>query len=492
MYPLYKMATLNQAQKHYKMSPLQEQILCEIGRGTNLSKSSIKKQLKKHYPDVHDAVKILLDKNLIRQKGEQQRRGNPEKFYILTEKGIQKLIDLKIPLDDFWRMLFFVFDKNNNHDLKKFTIDKLFSLYEKEVMLFSKEFSPPIYDLVMSKMSLLKTKRKIIYNEILAALKKKKSISTVLPLQKNSQIIFDMESNLLIHKCGFNLDKYCLSHFGLVFLLSEIYEKTKPDTSHINSQIKLELNLVINNSKNLFPKIFKSWETIRKILNEKEVLKIFNDLVNYEFDNPLITPLQNNGIQEIANILKSMRIVYKNKIKQELDAGIKIQIEWFERQNNKNSDVETGLLINYTMDPNGLSLPQNSLGLQGKIGMLDFEDIHYNLAQRVDGVRLFISDLYRQKNVQNRVEDLISFLFYTILIHNVKNKLCYLKSQMLDTKSHNEILIEIEKIIQSWDNLLKSLTKLKNWYSKWIFEILKFQKQNSVLIENLSEFSINR
>ena len=492
MYPLYKMATLNQAQKHYKMSPLQEQILCEIGRGTNLSKSSIKKQLKKHYADVDGAIKILLDKNIIRQKGERQRRGNPEKFHILTEKGIQKLIDLKIPLDDFWRMLFFVFDKNNNHDLKKFTIDKLFSLYEKEVMLFSKEFSPPIYDLVMSKMSLLKTKRKIIYNQILAALKKKKNVSAVLPLQKNSQIIFDMESNFLIHKCGFNLDKYCLSHFGLVFLLSEIYEKTKPDTSHINSQIKLELNLVINNSKNLFPKIFKSWETIRKILNEKEVLKIFNDLVNCEFDNPLITPLQNNGIQEIANTLESMRGVYKNKIKQELDKSIKTQIEWFGRQNNKNSDVGTSLLISCITDPNGLSLPQNLLGLQGKICLLDIENINYDLAQREDGVRFFITYLYRQKNVQNSVEDLISFLFYTLLNHYAKNKLWHLESQLLDTKSHNEISEEIEKIIQSWNSLLKSSTKLKNWYSKWIFEILRFQKQNSVLIENLSEFSMNR
>jgi len=474
------------------MSVLQEEILREIAKGINLSKSSITRQLEKHYPDVHDAIKILLDRNLIRQKGEQQGRGKKEKFYILTEKGIQKLIELKIPLDDFWRMLFFVFDENYNHDLNRFTIDKLFSLYEKEVMLFSKEFSPLIYDLVMNKIPLLNTKRKKIYNQILAALKKKKSISTLLPLQKNSQIIFDMESNLLIHKCGFEFDKYCLSHFGVIFLLLEIYEKNKPDTSRINSQIKLELNLVINNSKSLFPKIFKNWEIIRKILNEKEILKIFNDLVNREFDNPLITPLQNNGVKEIANILESIREVYKSKIKQELDVGVKTQTEWLERQNNKNSDVETGLLMSFTKDPNGRSLPQNLLGLQGKIGMLEFENIHYGLSQREDSIRFFITDLYRQKNVQNSVEDLISFLFYTLLSHNVKNKLCYLKSQMLDTKSHNEILIEIEKIIQSWDNLLKSPTKLKNWYSKWMFEILRFQKQNSVLIENLSEFSINR
>lgn len=492
MYLFYKMATLNQAQKHYKMSPLQEQILCEIGRGTNLSKSSIKKQLKKHYADIHDSIKILLDKNLIRQEGEQEGRGNPKKFYILTEKGIQKLIDLKIPLDDFWRMLFFVFNKNNNHDLNKFTIDKLFSLYEKEVMLFSKEFSPPIYDQVISRIPLLKTKRKIIYNQILNALKKKKSSSAVLPLQKNSQIIFDMESHLLIHKCGFNLDKYCLSHFGVIFLLSEIYEKTKPEASHINSQIKLELNLVINNSKRLFPKIFKDWVIIRKILNEKEILRIFNDLVNRKFDNPLLTPLQNNGVEEIANILESMRNVYKKRIKQELDAAIKTQIEWVERKNNKNHEVESGILVNYTIDPNGLSLPQNLLGLQGKMGMLEFENIHYDLTQRRDGVRLFISDLYRQKNVQNSVQDLISFLFYTLLNHYAKNKLCRLESQLLDTKYHNEISEEIEKIIQSWNSLLKTPTKLKNWYSKWICEILKSQKQNIVLVENMSEFSINK
>jgi len=484
------MATLNQAQKHYKMSPLQEQILCEIGRGTNLSKSSIKKQLEKHYADVHDAIKILLDKNLIRQKGEQQGRGNPEKFYILTEKGIQKLIDLKIPLDDFWRMLFFVFDKNNNHDLNKFTIDKLFSLYEREVMLFSKEFSPPIYDLVMSKMSLLKTKRKIIYNQILAALKKKKNVSTVLPLQKNSQIIYDMESSLLIHKCGFNLDKYCLSHFGVVFLLSEIYEKTKPSTDHINSQIKLELNLVINNSKNLFPKIFKNWETIRKILSEGEILKIFHDLVNLEFDNPFITPLQNNGFKELANTLESMRNFYKNKIRQELETGKKILMELIELKNNKNSGVESGILMSFTKDPNGRNLPQNLLGLQGKIGMLELENILYNIDQRRDDTMIFISDLYSQKNLQNSVEDLISFLFYVLLNHYVKNKLPYLKSYLSDTENRDKIKAKIEKIIESWNSLLKQPTKLKNWYSKWIHEILKFQKQNTVLIGNMSEFSI--
>ena len=185
-----------------------------------------------------------------------------------------------------------------------------------------------------------------------------------------------------------------------------------------------------------------------------------------------------------------MRNIYKNKIKQELDESIKTQMEWIERKNNKNSEVESSILVNYTIDPNGLSLPQNLLGLQGKMGMLEFENIHYDLAQRDDGVRLFISDLYRQKNVQNSVEDLISFLFYTLLNHYTKNKLCQLESQLLDTKSHNEISEEIEKIIQSWNSLLKSSTKLKNWYSKWILEILKFQKQNSILIENLSEFSI--
>jgi len=57
-------------------------------------------------------------------------------------------------------------------------------------------------------------------------------------------------------------------------------------------------------------------------------------------------------------------------------------------------------------------------------------------------------------------------------------------------RKYDKIKAKIEKIIESWDSLLKQPTKLKNWYAKWIHEILKFQKQNTVLIGNMSEFSI--
>jgi len=96
---------------------IQIQIMHRIATDGKHSKKSLENTLEKHHPVIDNAVNQLLKKNLIiRAEGDQNnKRGQPEKFYRLTEDGIIILIDeIKIPLNEFWKMLFRIFDSKGD------------------------------------------------------------------------------------------------------------------------------------------------------------------------------------------------------------------------------------------------------------------------------------------------------------------------------------------------------------------------------------------
>ena len=61
------MAIIETGTKHNKMSKLQEEILLEFCNESSLTKTDLKNRLKRHYPDINDSVKILIDRGYIEE-----------------------------------------------------------------------------------------------------------------------------------------------------------------------------------------------------------------------------------------------------------------------------------------------------------------------------------------------------------------------------------------------------------------------------------------
>lgn len=70
-----------------------------------------------NYADIHSAIKSLIDYGIIqkynRKIKKEKKTGIQETFYIFTDKGIKTMIDEKLSINDFWKLVFFYFDKDN-------------------------------------------------------------------------------------------------------------------------------------------------------------------------------------------------------------------------------------------------------------------------------------------------------------------------------------------------------------------------------------------
>ena len=71
------------------------------------------------YPSIHGTVKILEDKDLIKITKKEKGRGKVKLFYELTDLGIESLSkDKRITLEQFWKIVFLVFDVKNQSKYK--------------------------------------------------------------------------------------------------------------------------------------------------------------------------------------------------------------------------------------------------------------------------------------------------------------------------------------------------------------------------------------
>jgi hypothetical protein len=150
--------------------------------------------------------------------------------------------------------------------------------------------------------------------------------------------------------------------------------------------------------------------------------------------------------------------------------------------------AEKGILINHTLDPNGTRLPQTTLGVKGKIAMLDLENNIYNFDQRYEESAFMMEGYYRQDNMKQSVESLISFLFFARLYCLAKNKLSYLKSDVSNKESEKDAKEQITRAKNSLDKLSED-NELKDWYAAWMYEILNFQGRNNSILEKILDIS---
>lgn len=509
---------MSEKRRRRRKFQLRDEILLQVAKGGQSSKSSLNRSIPgTNYPDVNNAVDDLEHYGLLLQKGELRGIGKKQKFYVLTDSGIKQIIKLKITVEDFWELVFFVFDETTGHELKKFTVDNLFSAYEKDVLMLPREQATPLYDLAITYFQYLKKHSEKLEPtlRVLLVLAKNQplSIKEILKKlripesqyyayysskQKSSAIINEMITFLLINKSKPTSKKYRLSHFGVLLLLTELFEKTSISRQVLES---FDINKIIRwitiNYEDLFPMIFRNWNILSKILTEEELVRTFRMVLNYEESLFSGEPLLIGGLYELFSILKSMRRLYQHKLEKMLEVGMRVRDEWI--MNNKEKACElfghqTAIQLHFVQHSlDKLVLPNSLDAVLAKIVELATETTSYDL-KTADELQLLdyqLDRIYKREAVRQTLADLITFLFYTLLIYQIRFRLDILWSIVIYTREPTtKERDDINKITNNWMSFLDNNAGFMESYSKWISPIVEFETRNIDLIKRLSDFSI--
>jgi len=462
---------------------IQIKILHKIAIDGKHSKKSLENTLEKHHPVIDNAVNQLVKKNLItKADGDQNaKRGQPEKFYRLSKEGIEILIDeMKIPLNEFWKMLFRIFDSKGDFitygylDSKKkyvekdhfvledFTINKLIKKYENNVLGYKRErvipnISPKTSDIkLIINLQLTPSEKLIIETLALYDSLSISELSTKLSKQviKIPQKLF----NLYLIVKNIDTEKYEITVLGIQYVMFIIFKQLKHD-----EQMQ-KITILLKNQKRVLPLIFKKWKWLTRYFSNRELFNALIDTIDINHREP---PFQTNfGAQEILDSHRNLEAVCKSKIQHEYEAGSDVHLEVrnekainlkaFRSKNTKNLD---NLLKMST-----ILLDVNSAKYLHKVDkslqVVTTELNKLKILSELDSVNdLYPDEIKKQQRIeyeQNKTDSL-SFRFYSILLSQIYQK---------------------NKNPEQWFNFLKKDKDVMPWYREWIKEIDEFESKN--------------
>jgi len=503
------MPTLN-THKHYKMTKAQEEILQRIGRGGNSSASSLKKDLHKNYSDVRNSLFILQETGFVKKSGMRKGRGNPEVYFILTDKGVKKLIELKPTFEDFWKLILFVYDKTTNHK-SKLKINDVFRDFEKNVLGVSKEYSSPAVEWALQ--NLRDKKKSDRYNGMyiigyLLAEKKGMTLDQILAnleikdYQRDAYISLDNQhpgliiwlvTRYLITQDSLENQKYHLSPVGLLFVLAHFYERytQMEEIPLVEEEIKKKISKTIENHHHILPRIFDNWRTLSNIFGEEGLLDVIKTLIHF-YDTSYAEPIQNSGLFEIFSNLRMMTKVTLYKLQRELSSGREILDWWVEQKRLQNGIVtkkkRSEWYLGSVEDPGGT---HNIPDVFQKLLELGFECFPYKIErEHISDQIIRIFSISTNTHMQQSIQDYISFLFYSIVVYRIR--LVFLSGEYLKINSkegHQQIDEKQTKIIKSWKYFMNKNKDFESWYRRWTSQIVSFGEDNLDFLRRMNNLS---
>ena len=315
------MDILSRTKKHHSsLSNLQKQILREITTKGPASNTSLTKVLKKSYPNILDAIKILHEKNYLQIISQKQGRGKPEKFYGLTEDGIVKLIDLGIESYDFWKMLFFVFDDKNHHITQ--SVNKIFEKYETKMLGINGRFTPFLtkitsdgfltyeYPRIIRNGQESKILQELIYrgplsfeqirNKIVPKNQSSKIAKKIIgqSTQKQSSGLL---GSALIDVVNSKKNVFKPTSFAVVLEIAELFDEEQTINKN---QINKKFCKLVKNNQECVPLVFKKWDGLLGIFPNEDLIQAFTSWIIR--DGGLNDPISIGGYQEIFELQYTM------------------------------------------------------------------------------------------------------------------------------------------------------------------------------------------
>ncbi|EGP93367.1 hypothetical protein [Nitrosarchaeum koreense] len=473
---------------------VQIQILHKIATEGKQSKKSLEITLEKHHPVIDNAVNQLENKKLIkRTKGDEPnyKRGQPQKFYRLTEKGISVVVDeIKIPLNDFWKMLFRIFDSEGNYYsdeqvnskkqyvderrciLKDFTIEEIINKYENNVLGVKRKHAlSHMYQKIPDVQLITKTKFLPSEKLIVETIALYGSLSVEELSVKLSRHITNIPQKLLYpYFLIKKLDngKYDITILGIQYLIFVIFNQLKHDTQ------MQKIKILIENRKEILPLIFRKWVWLTRFFPNRE---LFNTLIDAIDTNQRQLPFQtDSGIQEILDSHRNLEEVSSSKIRHEYEVGSEVHFE---------VRYEKGASLRGSRHMKGGDKDQQLMNLNTICSLMD--NTSGDLLHKIDKeIQLVITELNKlngmlgfgsiekfhpEEMIKQRLieyeqtkSDSLSFRFYSILLSQIYQK---------------------KEDLKKWADFLKTDKDIMPWYGNWIKEIDDFEEENTYYRNNL-------
>jgi len=436
---------LSRTKKHHSsLSNLQKLILLEITTKGPASNTSLTKVLKKSYPNIFDAIKILHEKNYLQITSQKQGRGKPEKFYGLTDDGIKKLIELGIESYDFWKMLFFVFDDKNHHIAQ--SVNEIFEKYETKILGINGKFTPFLtsitsdgfltyrYPEVIRNGQESKILQELIYrgplsfeqirNKIVPKIQSSKIAKKIIgqSTQKQSSGLL---GSALIDQSYPKKDVFKPTSFAVVLEIAELFDEEQ--TTNKN-QINKKFCKLIKNNQKCIPLVFKKWDKLLEIFSNEDLIHAFISWIVR--DGGLNDPISIGGYQEIFELQYTMGFSNGLKYLEEGMEGQRAFEDWTSEEKIRRKNVKK-------KNPKRKS-DENIKQILKKLN--EISEI-YHFEENVHQFGLSHGNVSEQAHANT-----LSFRFYTWLIDN--HKITRKSSKLVD--------------------FIKNDPDLDEWYKGWL------------------------
>ena len=459
--------------KHQRViNDRQIEILYLLAVNGQQTKTQLANEFGVKYPAIFDSVKILEEKFLVKVSFSEEGRGKAKLFYEITNEGLETLSkDSRITLERFWKIAFCIFDMKTNSSIS-ISLEKVFSNYETVVLGYDLKYTPVYWSIILECFDLynpvdrLTPDISILYTLGMNGEMEEGELIKLLDSSKNNYIITSKKieyelilKNMITGKLVMKVEKkksikYRNSILGLLILMSYMNKiRLNPDKPTYE-KFESEIKTIFQNSKTIIPYIAKSWNKLRKVIREIDVIQYFMWIANNHM--PISRSIQVDGIRELIVTERIMGETNKLVIEKEVKVGFQIIKELSDSgryQEGKPSNVYNRLLLLAVLS--GYSIENQSEFLKSMKGTeysLDFA-------------------------IERAISNLVCFEFFTYFIDGVKTRKRIAGDATESTGNWAYFAIK------NWKEFLKNNREFRLWYTSWIEQITKFEEKNLEILK---------
>ncbi len=437
----------------------QIQILKDIGTRGLQSIASLTKIQQTNRTNIDSSIRVLLDIEYLEFSEFKTGPGSKEKFYKLTESGMEFLSkEQTLTLEEFWKTVFCVYDKQVFKT--KFPMELFFSNYEKHKLGYDFEFTPVELGITLNNLSfyhpvtnslpigvsmliVLSMDKPMTKSNIEKNLKDKNPLKIKITESKIGGYFQRLiQDNLIAELTNDKDPQYRLTVLGFLIIM-RFLDSAQIDL-HNNHNINTDLIIrkVIKNSQVKLPFISESWDMLKDIVDESNAVILFDNIIR---KTPTISgTIHTDGLRELLSIERMMTEAFSETIKGEAKIGLNVISDLEKKgdiEGNFFSPVRKRLL--FLLIISGFGLKD-----QGKI------------IESVKGSKFYLAE-HAEKVISNK----IAFEFFTYFIDEV----------IREKKTNTEYSLSK---VQKWNDFQKSNKRFKEWFDNWVEHLLKFEESN--------------
>jgi len=452
-------------------TPTQIEILYKLATEGSQSVSRLaKKPLNKYRTNTVIAIQVLGDLKLIKLDRKILGKGNPEKLYKISDKGIELLSkDKRITLTQFWNLVFLIYDAKIIKT--KILLKRFFYNYEKNVLgfeldnvslrwgfvfqhLFELNGWPIKLDIQIFILYVIGVSKKIEYQKLLKKIKRQYKVQN----EKIDHAIKNLIDSKLIQNKQANSDYYQLSVMGFVLVINyfESVFMHKEDPEKIIDYDK-DLKTIIENSKEIIPLVSKICSEIPDLIRSKAILRYFRFIYTRTLFG--LNPIQNGGTEEIVYFSRVMDKVRRDKISEYSNSGYSVWKQLIAQNKIKNNDSNAVQKMKYLAHISGMKIENET-----------------ETVKNVRGLNFSLDEI-----IEKSLTERITFEFFCYLLFEVNNWKKYDSS----LKQKNELEDFYGNRLEKWERFLKTAQEIKILFDSKIKEIKEFEKEN---LEKLETF----